>query len=398
MDDSILNEEEEEEIKEVKIKKAPLITFAKLNKYYTIIFLCPIFSMLGNYFLSKIMQANVIKQNLFFYILHEELTYIFAGLFYFISYFRGKSNKPKNIDKNSCYETSIKYLYNRPLFNKCSRKLIIFLLILCCLLISEKLIYIYTGEYNLFYLWFYYLLFIPLFSKLILKENLYKHQYLSLLISIIGMIIINIPICLKMTKDDLLANFINLINGAVYPLFIVLIKYINNKYYVMPLKTSLLFGLISLSVTLIGFIIYSLIKYHDLTFFNAFDFSNIDNKLTISIYLILFFLFPIIFQLLALLILFYFSPILFLVSEVISPFLLWIVKTIENNNEKKKLELAIYPIGYIIVLFSSLVYNEIIIFNFCGLSQNTKKFVDQRMIEEISEMNNLMNNDDLQDS
>ena len=71
----------------MKIKKAPLITFAKLNKYYTIIFLCPIFSMLGNYFLSKIMQANVIKQNLFFYILHEELTYIFAGLFYFISYF-----------------------------------------------------------------------------------------------------------------------------------------------------------------------------------------------------------------------------------------------------------------------------------------------------------------------
>ena len=48
MDDSILNEEEEEEIKEVKIKKAPLITFAKLNKYYTILFICPIFSMLGN--------------------------------------------------------------------------------------------------------------------------------------------------------------------------------------------------------------------------------------------------------------------------------------------------------------------------------------------------------------
>ena len=70
--------------------------------------------------------------------------------------------------------------------------------------------------------------------------------------------------------------------------------------------------------------------------------------------------------------------------------------TIENNN-KTKLELAIYPIGYIIVLFSSLIYNEIVIFNFCGLSQNTKKFVDQRMIKEISEMNKLTNNDDLQD-
>ena len=396
MDDSILNEEEEEEIKEVKIKKAPLITFAKLNKYYTILFICPIFSMLVNYFLSKIVKANVIKQSSFFYILHEELTYIFAGLFYFISYFRGKSNKPKNIDKNSSEETNIKYIYNSPLVNNCSKKVIIFCVILSCLLISDKLICIYTDKYKLFYSRFYYLLFIPLFSKLILKENLYKHQYLSLLISIIGMIIINIPICLKITKDDLLANFINLIDGAVFPLFIVLIKFIYNKYYVMPLKTSLVFGLISLSVTLIGFIIYSLIKYHDLTFFNAFDFSNIDNKLTISIYLILVFLFSIIFQLLALLILFYFSPILLLVSEVISPFLLWIVMTIENNN-KTKLELAIYPIGYIIVLFSSLIYNEIVIFNFCGLSKNTKKFVDQRMIKEISEMNKLMNNDDLQD-
>ena len=396
MDDSIVNEEEEDEIKEVKIKKAPLITFAKLNKYYTILFICPIFSMLGNYFFSKIKKANVIKQNLFFNILHEELTYIFAGLFYFISYFRGKSNKPKNIDKNSSEETNIKYIYNRPLVNNCSKKVIIFCVILSCLLISDKLICIYTDKYKLFYSRFYYLLFIPLFSKLILKENLYKHQYLSLLISIIGMVIIDIPICLKITKDDLLANFINLIDGAVFPLFIVLIKFIYNKYYVMPLKTSLVLGLISLSATLIGFIIYSLIKYHDLTFFNAFDFSNIDNKLTISIYLILVFLFSIIFQLLALLILFYFSPILLLVSEVISPFLLWIVMTIENNN-KTKLELAIYPIGYIIVLFSSLIYNEIVIFNFCGLSQNTKKFVDQRMIKEISEMNKLTNNDDLQD-
>ena len=396
MDDSILNEEEEEEIKEVKIKKAPLITFAKLNKYYTILFICLIFSMLVNYFLSKIVKANVIKQSSFFSILLEELTYIFAGLFYFISYFKGKSNRPKKFDKNFCDETGIKYIYNRPLVNNCSKKVIIFCVILSCLLISDKLICIYTDKYKLFYSRFYYLLFIPLFSKLILKENLYKHQYLSLLISIIGMVIIDIPICLKITKDDLLANFINLIDGAVFPLFIVLIKFIYNKYYVMPLKTSLVLGLISLSATLIGFIIYSLIKYHDLTFFNAFDFSNIDNKLTISIYLILVFLFSIIFQLLALLILFYFSPILLLVSEVISPFLLWIVMTIENNN-KTKLELAIYPIGYIIVLFSSLIYNEIVIFNFCGLSQNTKKFVDQRMIKEISEMNKLTNNDDLQD-
>ena len=47
------------------------------------------------------------------------------------------------------------------------------------------------------------------------------------------------------------------------------------------------------------------------------------------------------------------------------------------------------PIGYTIVLFSSLVYNEIIIFNCCGLSKNTKVFINKRMNSELSEVNQL---------
>ena len=98
-------------------------------------------------------------------------------------------------------------------------------------------------------------------------------------------------------------------------------------------------------------------------------------------------------QLLYLLILFYFSPIYLLITEIISPFLLWIVTTIEKKIQgetKTILELVINPIGYIIVLFSSLVCNEIVIFNFCGLSENTKIFVNKRMTLEISEVNELV--------
>ena len=102
-------------------------------------------------------------------------------------------------------------------------------------------------------------------------------------------------------------------------------------------------------------------------------------------------------QLLNLLILFYFSPIFLLITEVISPFLQWIVQAIENN-QNSTLELVIYPIGYIIVLFSCLVCNEIIIFNFCGLSKNTRKFVNERMTIEISKVNRLTNNNNNFDS
>lgn len=197
----------------------------------------------------------------------------------------------------------------------------------------------------------YYLLFVILFSKLILKENIYKHQYLSLIILIICWILLNIPICLKFEMKDILPNFLNILYGAISPFGLVLIKYLSNKYYIIPLKTSLIVGLMSIIVTLIGFIIYSLIKYHDLTFLKELGFSNKDEIIKIIIYLILLLIFSTFLQLFILLILFYFSPVFFFFPEIIRPFLLWIVKTIKENENTTTLELVIYPIGYTIAIF-----------------------------------------------
>ena len=47
---------------------------------------------------------------------------------------------------------------------------------------------------------------------------------------------------------------------------------------------------------------------------------------------------------------------------------------------------VLYPLGYLIVLFASLIYNEIIIFNFWGLSKDTKKFVEERLKEESNDL------------
>ena len=238
------------------------------------------------------------------------------------------------------------------------------------------------------------MIFIPLFSKFILKDNIYKHHYLSLAISIIGWVIVNIPIFVKINAEDLLGNLANLVNGALFPLILALIKYLNNKYYISPFKTSLIFGLISIILSLIGFMIYSLIKYHNFTFFNAiFDFSKNENKQAIIIYFVLTFFFWILLNICILSILSYFSPILFLITEVISPFLSWIEASIEKR-DKKMLELIICPIGYSIILFSSLIYNELFIFNCCGLNTNTKKFVNKRIDKELLEMNQLINEDE----
>ena len=49
------------------------------------------------------------------------------------------------------------------------------------------------------------------------------------------------------------------------------------------------------------------------------------------------------------------------------------------------------PIGYLIVLFSALIYNEIIIFNFCDLSKDTKKFIEERLNEENNDLRKTQN-------
>ena len=233
-------------------------------------------------------------------------------------------------------------------------------------------------------------LFVPLFSKFILKENIYKHQYFSIVISIIGIIFLLIPVCLELDTKDIAPNILNLINGIIYPLYLVIIKYLIEIYYISPLKISLIIGIISLFLNCIGYIIYSLIEYNDLSYFNEiFDFSKGQNKFLFSIYIILHLLFKLLQQLFILLALFYFSPTLIIITDIINPFLFWIIKIIFNYISLSKddlIDIVLNPLGYVIALFSALVYNEIIIFNFCGLNKNTKKFVNVRQNEELKDI------------
>ena len=91
-----------------------------------------------------------------------------------------------------------------------------------------------------------------------------------------------------------------------------------------------------------------------------------------------------------LLVLIYFSPILLLVTNILIPILFWVVELIEG--ETSLIEIIIYPIGYMIILIGTLIYNEIIILNFCDLNKNTKKFVKQRQNVESVELSEYINN------
>ena len=89
-------------------------------------------------------------------------------------------------------------------------------------------------------------------------------------------------------------------------------------------------------------------------------------------------------QTLSNLVIYYFTPTLLMVADSISPMLFWMILVLPD--ETSKFNIIFNLLGYIITLFSSLIYNEIIIFNFCDLNKNTKKFVNKRLNLEIEEM------------
>ena len=143
----------------------------------------------------------------------------------------------------------------------------------------------------------FYLFFIPLFSKIILKQDIYKHQYFSLLISLIGVIFLIIPLCLNFCTEYIVPNILNIIKGINFSLFIVIIKHMVEKYYISPLKICLIIGILSIIINIIGYTIYSLIINDFSLFTDYFDFSKVENKLKISILFISYFLISIASQL-----------------------------------------------------------------------------------------------------
>ena len=84
-----------------------------------------------------------------------------------------------------------------------------------------------------------------------------------------------------------------------------------------------------------------------------------------------------------------------MVTVIITNILSFLLNIIQNGPTMP--DVVLYSIGYFIILFSSLIYNEIIILNFCGLNKNTKIFVEYRQNEELLELEKIQNELVLQD-
>ena len=379
--------EENVEFNEHKKVKKSFITFTNFNKYLFFPFLSSILVGPAFYF-SQLIGQNGIKRNDFYIIILYDISNIIVGLVYFIPCFMEKDNK--NNDKN-VNNKGIKYIHNN--IKIVNKKKVIFLFSIICIVVILNTLIIgnnKTTDQMLLFI----IIFITIFSKFILKENLYKHHYLSFVIDIVGVIMTLIPNYLGFSKDILINYLFDLISGICVSLIYVLLKYFSQVYYISIFRISFLLGIVTTLFTIIGFIIYSLFKYHDLRYFNeCFDFSEVDSIIIIIIYLLLILLFFVFSQLFVFISLFNFSPTLLIIAQIISPLAFFTLNTINNGIAMP--DIVVCPIGYFIALFSSLVFNELIILNFFGLNKNTKKFVNERIKLELIEINNNQGDDNI---
>ena len=377
--------EPKEELTEQSNKNKSFITFAKFNKSFLILLFLLIFNLLSYIFGGFFYNYQIFKQPEFIISIFYDSHNVFAGLFYFIPCFQINVNIQKKFDNKKKIKEDRNYILKKSSLNIISaHKNIMFFLLLGLMYAIDDLLFSFIFDKIVFDEGLYYLFFIPLFSKIILKENIYKHQYFSLLIAIIGIIFIIIPICFKLSVNDIAPNFLNFIKSTNYPLILVIIKYMIEKYYLPPLKICLIIGIVTVIINVIGYTIYSLIIDDFSYFSDCLDFSHVDNKLVTSIYFIFYFLFATASKVSLFVSTFYFSPTLIMVTDTISLLLSWIVSLFFQ--EKLPDDITFKAIGYLIALFSTLIYNEIIIFNCCGLNKNTKKFVNNRINKELEEI------------
>ena len=230
---------------------------------------------------------------------------------------------------------------------------------------------------------------IAFLSLLILKKEIYRHQKFALLLAFFGFLLLTIVVALKIGKEDLLSNLYSLIGTIFYSLHYLYLKYLQTECDLSIYFSYMIVGTSSLVISIIGYKISANYKVSDF-------FIQLKEKYLILNFII-FIISGIAVETFVALTIYYFSVMHFVLSSFISPILLFIYNLCTKNDDNKIYAIILSIIGYVIELFSILIYNEIIVLNVFDLNKYTVKGLAERgKIEKtLSEDNDNDNDNDL---
>ena len=264
-----------------------------------------------------------------------------------------------------------------------------------------------------------YIIFVPIFCYLLLKNELHSHHIFSLIIGFIGAFIINlVRFILGFSKTDkILFHFLNLILSSIFSLVIVLTKYIMSKFLIKSPYIFLFYDGIFCIINslIIILLVYPFIinlpdyninidieeenkNYFSNNYFGIYTFLLGKNSL-FYIYFFLSSFLSFIYYIINALTIYNHSPYLLIILDTFLPidddiiFILIGRTELWLKESSAAIKRTIFQFfGYIILFFAALILNEIIVLNFCGFNKNTHENIILRSKNDLVslELNSLI--------
>ena len=366
-----------------------LIEFSELDPKLLVILIFPLFYRADEY-TSKLYLKD---DNFFFTLFINYISYILSFIFLLISYYKRRpgnvdlelTNENKDNNKVVGLHKTISNEINRVTKKINKRKKIkgsIYLTLLCAIgLLSYLYIYFFgDNDYKFvkrsFGILFEIIVFV-LLSYLLLKQKLYLHNYICLIGISLSLIIIFILTLIYAEGQYILRSLLYyFIYSFIFSFYDVFGKKYMNDIYATPYFMMFVIGIV---ISILIFI-YDIFAYNYKPEISGiiFGFQNNIKNVGHFFAFILHIIVTFIWNLGIWLTVYYFTPCHYFISESISEYVkFW--KDIEKYKEiYPTFGIVIISILYLINFFFFLIFNEVIILNFCNLDYNTKKRIRER--------------------
>ena len=178
--------------------------FGKTNKKFLIPILGGVIGLIYRFMIPKIPKYGIIAKNPFIFNIYVSIGMILAFIPYLIIKYNSKLSPLSEAKMESKINSDI--IRNNKLLNNTllKTKLILYSTIFDYMQCLLNTLFCYYCIYNL---WIFDILLMSLFSYIILKTKLYKHQYFSMIIILIFGFILNIIEYYKLDDKDKQLNF-----------------------------------------------------------------------------------------------------------------------------------------------------------------------------------------------
>ena len=225
-------------------------------------------------------------------------------------------------------------------------------------------------------------------SRIILGEKIYMHQIFSSIIIFISILVVIILYLINYKRENILINLIFIIiTSSLYAFFNTMEKKFYNIFMDSPYHLMFIIGLFGIIIILLYEIITLVISGIDNQFSGIFYQIYTNYKDKEYLYILIFIadiLISFLFVCGIALTVYFFTPCHFIISESISQIITFIINgEFEVFSIGERITIGIF---FLVILFSGLIYNEIIIINIYSLKYNTKKYINIRQLKETQDL------------